>query len=84
MLGGDTGYSFGKAKGVVRLVQVDNEQCVIDGTIDGLSPGSHGLHVHECGDISQGCQRYVRLVQVGNEHCIIDESPAPSKSTAIS
>ncbi|KAG8293877.1 copper chaperone for superoxide dismutase [Homalodisca vitripennis] len=55
MLGGDTGYSYGKVKGVVRLVQLDNDHCVIDGTIDGLSPGRHGLHIHECGDISQGC-----------------------------
>jgi len=56
MLGGDTGYSYGSAKGVVRLVQLDNENCLIDGTIDGLPPGKHGLHIHECGDISQGCQ----------------------------
>lgn len=55
--GGDTGYSFGKAKGVVRLVQLDDEHCVIDGTIDGLVPGNHGLHIHECGDISEGCNR---------------------------
>lgn len=59
MLGGNTGYSFGSAKGVVRMVQVDHELCVIDGTIDGLSPGPHGLHVHECGDLSKGCDRFV-------------------------
>lgn len=55
MLGGNTGYSFGSAKGVIRMIQVNDETCVIDGTIDGLSPGPHGLHVHECGDISKGC-----------------------------
>lgn len=64
MLGGDTGYSYGKVKGVVRLVQLDNEQCVIDGTIDGLTPGKHGLHIHECGDISQGCHRLVKVEQL--------------------
>ena len=29
--------------------------CVVEGTIDGLSPGEHGLAVHEAGDVSQGC-----------------------------
>ena len=31
--------------------------CVIDGTVDGLSPGLHGLNIHELGDLSQGCSR---------------------------
>lgn len=44
---------------MVRFVQADNETCVIEGTIDGLRPGLHGLHIHECGDISRGCERYV-------------------------
>ena len=57
MLGGNSGYSFGESiKGVIRFVQT-NEGCIIDGTIDGLSPGPHGLHIHECGDISKGCER---------------------------
>ena len=30
---------------------------MIDGTIDGLSPGRHGLNIHELGDLSQGCTR---------------------------
>ena len=30
-------------------------RCVIEGTVDGLEPGEHGLAVHETGDISQGC-----------------------------
>ena len=30
-------------------------RCVIEGTVDGLKPGEHGLAVHETGDISQGC-----------------------------
>lgn len=42
-------------QGVARFVQLDEETCVVEGTIDGLSPGLHGLHVHECGDISRGC-----------------------------
>lgn len=42
--------------GVVRFVQLDSDNCLIDGTIDGLTPGEHALAVHECGDLSGGCQ----------------------------
>lgn len=53
MLGGLIGS--GSVQGVVRFIQVDNETCVIDGTLDGLTPGDHALAIHECGDISGGC-----------------------------
>ncbi|XP_012280491.1 copper chaperone for superoxide dismutase [Orussus abietinus] len=56
MLGGNSGYSINnEVNGVIRFVQTE-EGCIIDGTVDGLSPGPHGLHVHECGDISKGCE----------------------------
>ncbi|KAK5647457.1 hypothetical protein RI129_002349 [Pyrocoelia pectoralis] len=42
-------------QGVVRLVQINSETCVIDGTVDGLKPGKHGLFIHESGDLSNGC-----------------------------
>ncbi|KAF8792532.1 copper chaperone for superoxide dismutase-like [Argiope bruennichi] len=42
--------------GVVRFHQADKDLCVIDGTVDGLSSGEHGLHIHEYGDLSQGCE----------------------------
>ncbi|CAH3152198.1 unnamed protein product [Pocillopora meandrina] len=45
----------GIVKGVTRFVQVSEDLCVIDGTIDGLSPGLHGLNIHELGDLSLGC-----------------------------
>ncbi|XP_063801225.1 copper chaperone for superoxide dismutase isoform X2 [Pseudophryne corroboree] len=44
----------GKVQGVVRFLQVSENTCVIDGSIDGLSPGLHGLHIHEFGDLSGG------------------------------
>jgi copper chaperone for superoxide dismutase len=44
-------------KGVIRFLQTDENTCLVEGTLDGLTPGLHGLHVHECGDISQGCDR---------------------------
>lgn len=47
-------------KGVVRFSAVTDDKhsngCVVDGVIDGLSPGIHGIHIHECGDISNGCE----------------------------
>jgi copper chaperone for superoxide dismutase len=42
--------------GLARFVQVDHETCLVDLTIEGLSPGKHGVHIHECGDISSGWQ----------------------------
>lgn len=58
MLGGSSGPSESGIKGVVRFVQINENECVVDGTIDGLSPGNHGIHVYECGDLSNGCERF--------------------------
>jgi len=44
----------GKPYGLVRFLQVNEETCVVDVTVQGLSPGQHGIHVHELGDISKG------------------------------
>ncbi|XP_015111150.1 copper chaperone for superoxide dismutase isoform X2 [Diachasma alloeum] len=55
MVGGTSGFGISRAiQGVVRFVQTPTG-CIIDGTVDGLNPGAHGMHVHECGDISGGC-----------------------------
>ncbi|CAF96200.1 unnamed protein product, partial [Tetraodon nigroviridis] len=45
----------GNIQGVVRFLQLSEEACLIDGTIDGLDPGPHGLHVHTLGDLTQDC-----------------------------
>lgn len=38
------------------LVQDDSTGEVrISGTVTGLTPGDHGIHVHEKGDLSNGC-----------------------------
>ena len=55
MLGLDGNYFSPGPKGVVRLTQVDTETCLVEGTLDGLSPGLHGLAIHETGDTSEGC-----------------------------
>ncbi|XP_064600865.1 copper chaperone for superoxide dismutase-like isoform X2 [Liolophura sinensis] len=42
-------------RGVIRFVQSDENRCVIEGTIDGLSPGHHAVCVHDMGDLTNGC-----------------------------
>ncbi|XP_058872016.1 copper chaperone for superoxide dismutase-like [Acipenser ruthenus] len=42
-------------QGVVRFLQVSEDRCLIEGTVDGLEPGPHGLHVHEFGDLTDDC-----------------------------
>lgn len=59
MLGGTTGFSNLGINGVVRFVQINEKECVVDGIIDGLTPGNHGFHVYECGDLSNGCEKLV-------------------------
>lgn len=54
VLGYPVGFSKGAVKGVVRFTEVE-EECVIDGTIDGLKAGLHGFHIYSSGDLSQGC-----------------------------
>jgi len=40
------------ATGNVTFTQVGNSKVHVEGTITGLSPGPHGVHVHEKGDCS--------------------------------
>ena len=42
--------------GMLKLIQADPAGPVeISGSIQGLSPGRHGFHVHEIGDTSLSC-----------------------------
>lgn len=44
-------------KGDLTIVQtVSNGPVTISGTITGLTEGLHGFHVHEKGDLSEGCK----------------------------
>ena len=48
-----------RAHGLVRFIQTDDEQCVIEGTIDGLRPNEPvQINIHEYGDVSGGCERF--------------------------
>lgn len=43
-------------RGVIRFVQINEDSCAIDGTVDGLSTGKHALGICEYGDLTQGCE----------------------------
>ncbi|XP_071800030.1 copper chaperone for superoxide dismutase-like [Asterias amurensis] len=45
----------GPIRGVIRMLQLANNSCIIEGTVDGLTPGAHALNIHEYGDLSDGC-----------------------------
>uniref|UniRef100_A0A8C4X042 Copper chaperone for superoxide dismutase n=1 Tax=Eptatretus burgeri TaxID=7764 RepID=A0A8C4X042_EPTBU len=42
----------GSECGVVRFTQISLECCLIEGAVDRLTPGLHGLHVHSLGDLT--------------------------------
>ena len=68
MLGLDGNYFSPGPKGVVRLTQVDTETCLVEGTLDGLSPGLHGLaHV---GPLGWAGQR-ARVQGLSQDHQLI-------------
>lgn len=43
-------------KGLVLLMQAKGTPTLIKGWVTGLEPGKHGFHIHEYGDLSQGCE----------------------------
>ncbi|NXJ58489.1 CCS dismutase, partial [Spizaetus tyrannus] len=45
----------GAVRGLVRFLQVSPTRCLVDGAVDGLPPGPHGIHIHEFGDLSRPC-----------------------------
>jgi len=42
-------------RGELRFRDNENHKVNIRGTIDGLQKGRHGIHIHEFGDLSLGC-----------------------------
>ena len=43
-------------KGTILLIQAPGTATLIKGTITGLEPGLHGFHIHEFGDMTDGCK----------------------------
>ncbi|XP_020582252.1 superoxide dismutase [Cu-Zn], chloroplastic [Phalaenopsis equestris] len=44
-----------KVEGVVTLIQEDDGPTTVNVRVTGLTPGSHGFHLHEFGDTTNGC-----------------------------
>uniref|UniRef100_A0A0N5AME8 Superoxide dismutase [Cu-Zn] n=1 Tax=Syphacia muris TaxID=451379 RepID=A0A0N5AME8_9BILA len=44
-----------KVKGNVFFTQKESAPTVIEGEIEGLTPGKHGFHIHQFGDLTDGC-----------------------------
>lgn len=42
-------------EGVITFEQNEGEACKISARVTGLTPGLHGFHIHELGDLSNGC-----------------------------
>ena len=45
----------GDVDGNITFTQLDDNKVRVQGTIIGLTPGQYGFHVHEKGDLSNGC-----------------------------
>jgi len=43
-------------EGVIQFIQTPSQPTIIKGIVKGLTPGKHGFHIHEFGDLSNGCE----------------------------
>ena len=48
-------HTEGDVQGIIKMKQAPGKPTIIRGLIKGLEPGEHGLHIHEFGDLSDGC-----------------------------
>lgn len=57
LLGAAVAELKGTVQGVVRLSQMKEDKCLVEGVIDGLTPGSvNSLKIHQYGDLTEGCE----------------------------
>jgi len=45
-----------KIKGTIHFTETDDNEIKIKINISGLSPGKHGFHIHEAGDLTDECK----------------------------
>ncbi|KAI5695024.1 hypothetical protein M8J76_011107 [Diaphorina citri] len=77
MLGGNTGFSSGNIKGVIRFVQEDDRHCIVDGEIDAPRDTPLSVSIYECGDISNNCANLGDKLVAILDH----QNIAPNKET---
>jgi Cu-Zn family superoxide dismutase len=47
----------GGVQGLISFMQPGPDAAVVlNGTITGLTPGAHGFHIHQKGDLREGCK----------------------------
>ena len=49
-------HTEGDVQGIIKMKQDPGKPTIIRGLIKGLEPGEHGFHIHEFGDLSNGCE----------------------------
>lgn len=42
--------------GVVKFIQTSGGKTIVNATVKGLKAGKHGFHVHEFGNLTEGCK----------------------------
>jgi Cu/Zn superoxide dismutase len=42
-------------KGFIEFTELPNKKVTVNVNISGLTPGYHGFHIHQTGDLRQGC-----------------------------
>ena len=48
-------HTIGDVQGAIKFKQKPGQPTIIKGIVKGLTPGKHGFHIHEFGDLSNGC-----------------------------
>ena len=49
-------FDMNGIKGTVYFTQKNNDPVLVNYNLEGLKPGFHGFHVHEYGDLTDGCE----------------------------
>jgi Cu-Zn family superoxide dismutase len=73
-------YKGNEVVGEIDFVQLyGNGPVKLNGTVRKLSPGLHGLNIHEFGDVRRGCQAAGGHFNPGQVRCATWYSPSTRK-----
>lgn len=54
--------------GTIEFVQKEKEDVVIKVNVSGLTPGNHGFHIHEAGDLTDSCSSACKHFNPNNKN----------------